>query len=118
MLAWVKHNNVYGNDIAGRNGYPGGSPQLSGNAIGKPVPSNDWWSNVLISDHSSNLFNYPMAMRTQPEGLGVGLVVPVSTANGSSEPLGPTSPIIIGVNNLSSSKTTVDDYSDWTVTFS
>ena len=59
-----------GNDIAGRNGYPGGSPQLSGNAIGKPVPSNDWWSNVLISDHSSNLFNYPMAMRTQPEGLG------------------------------------------------
>ena len=59
-----------------------------------------------------------MAMRTQPEGLGVGLVVPVSTANGSSEPLGPTSPIIIGVNNLSSSKTTVDDYSDWTVTFS
>jgi len=107
-----------GNDIAGRNGYPGGSPQLSGNAIGKPVPSNDWWSNVLISDHSSNLFNYPMAMRTQPEGLGVGLVVPVSTANGSSEPLGPTSPIIIGVNNLSSSKTTVDDYSDWTVTFS
>ena len=32
-----------GVDEAGRNEYPSGSPQLSGNAIGKPVPTNDWW---------------------------------------------------------------------------
>jgi len=30
-----------GTDSAGRNGYPSGTPQLSGNAIGKPVPTND-----------------------------------------------------------------------------
>ena len=31
-----------GTDAAGRNGFPSGTPQLSGNAIGKPVPTNDW----------------------------------------------------------------------------
>jgi len=35
-----------GTDSAGRNGYPSGTPQLSGNAIGKPVPTNDFLSQV------------------------------------------------------------------------
>ena len=30
-----------GTDVAGRNGYPSGSPQVSGAAVGKPVPTND-----------------------------------------------------------------------------
>ena len=53
-----------GTDAAGRNGYPSGAPQLSGNAIGKPVPTNDWWSKLVKENHADNLFNYPMTMKT------------------------------------------------------
>ena len=30
-----------GTDVAGRNGFPSGTPNLSGAALGKPVPTND-----------------------------------------------------------------------------
>ena len=33
-----------GTDEAGRNTYPSGTPYVSGNALGKPVPTSDWWS--------------------------------------------------------------------------
>ena len=33
-----------GTDSAGRNATPPGTPNLSGAALGKPVPTNDWWS--------------------------------------------------------------------------
>ena len=105
-----------GVDIAGRNGFPSGSPQLSGGALGKPVPTNDWWSALVKLDHASNLFNYPMAMRTLPRGLDVGYIVPPSGPNGSSEPLGPFSPIVVGVTGLEAARATVSDHSDWTVT--
>lgn len=39
-----------GYDQAGRNKVPAGTPQLSGAAAGRPVPTNDWWSNVLYKD--------------------------------------------------------------------
>ncbi len=60
-----------GTDSAGRNGYPSGTPQLSGNAIGKPVPTNDWWSKLVKENHADNLFNYPITLKTTNEGLVV-----------------------------------------------
>ena len=62
-------NSHPGTDAAGRNNFPSGSPQLSGNAIGKPVPTNDWWSKLIKEDHADNLFNYPMTMKTTNTGL-------------------------------------------------
>ena len=35
-----------GVDIAGRNSYPSGSPQLTGPALYKKIPTNDWWSRL------------------------------------------------------------------------
>ena len=40
-------NSYPGADSAGRNGFPSGTPQLSGVAQGKPVPTNDWWSKLV-----------------------------------------------------------------------
>ncbi|MDG1805282.1 glycosyl hydrolase [Flavicella sp.] len=97
-----------GVDEAGRNGYPSGSPQLSGDAIGKPVPTNDWWSSVVKEDHASNLFTYPMTLKTTNTGLVV-TYIPWGV-------IGDSAPINIGLSNLNTSKTTVSDYSDWTVT--
>ena len=101
-------NNFPGTDSAGRNGYPSGTPQLSGNAIGKPVPTNDWWSKLIKENHADNLFNYPMTLKTTNEGLIV-TQIPWGV-------IGDSSPIEVGLAGLNVTKTTVSDYSDWTVT--
>ena len=101
-------NSFPGTDSAGRNGFPPGSPQLSGNAIGKPVPTNDWWSKLVLENHAGNLFNYPMTMKTTNTGLIV-TYIPWGV-------IGDSAPIEIGLSGLSTTRTTVSDYSDWTVT--
>ena len=60
-----------GYDSEGRNAIPAGSPQLTGLAATKPVPTNDWWSKLLNTDHINNLYNYPFAMETTTSGLGI-----------------------------------------------
>ncbi len=105
-----------GTDVAGRNGVPPGTPQLSGNALGRPIPTNDWWSLLLRENHVANLFNYPMAMRTLPTGLDVGYIVAPSGPGGSAQPLSDISPIVVGVTGLNAPRATIADYSDWTVT--
>ena len=97
-----------GTDGAGRNSYPSGTPYLSGNAFGKPVPTSDWWSALIKNGTASNLFNYPFTMKTIPSGLVVSYI-----PSGVIDDLIPFS---VGVTGLSASTTTVSDYSDWTVT--
>ena len=97
-----------GTDSAGRNGFPSGSPQLSGNALGKPVPTNDWWSSLIKFNHADNLFNYPMTMKTTNQGLVV-TYIPWGVIDDQQ-------PIVVGVQGLNASQATVSDYSDWTVT--
>jgi endo-1,3(4)-beta-glucanase len=101
-------NTFPGTDSAGRNGYPSGAPQLSGNAIGKPVPTNDWWSKLVKEDHADNLFNYPMTLKTTNTGLIV-TYIPWGV-------IGDSKPIEVGLTGLNTTKTMVSDYSDWTVT--
>jgi endo-1,3(4)-beta-glucanase len=105
-----------GVDSEARNGYPSGTPQISGNAIGKPVPTNDWWSALIKTDHVSNLFNYPLAMRTANGGLVVSYIIAPSGAGGSTQPMDDVLPITVGVTGLNATRCTVSDYSDWTVT--
>ncbi len=88
-------NNFPGVDSAGRNGYPSGTPQLSGNAVGKPVPTNDWWSKLVLENHADNLFNYPMTMKTTNEGLIV-TYIPWGV-------IGDSSPIVVGLSGLNAS---------------
>lgn len=96
-----------GVDEANRNSFPSGTPQLSGEAVGKPVPTNDWWSKLIKENHANNLFNYPMTMKTFNSGLIVTYI--------SSGPIGDSEPIKVTLSGLNASKTTVSDYSDWTV---
>ncbi|XMO87930.1 glycosyl hydrolase [Algibacter sp. AS12] len=101
-------NSFPGTDEAGRNGFPPGTPQVSGVAVGKPIPTNDWWSKLLKENHADNLFNYPMTMKTTNQGLIV-TYIPFGV-------IGDSAPIEIGLSGLNTSNTTVSDYSDWTVT--
>ena len=97
-----------GTDAAGRNAVPSGKPQLSGNAVGKPVPTSDWWSALVKNGQASNLFNYPFTMSTTNAGL-ITTYIPWGV-------IGDNNPVEIGVVGMAATKTTVSDYSDWTVT--
>ncbi|MAN26592.1 MULTISPECIES: glycosyl hydrolase [Mesonia] len=101
-------NTFPGTDSAGRNGFPSGSPQVSGNAVGKPVPTNDWWSKLIKENHADNLFNYPMTLKTTNQGLIVTYI--------PWGPIGDSAPIEVGLTGLNASMATASDYSDWTVT--
>ena len=100
--------NFPGTDVAGRNGFPAGTPQLSGAATGRPVPTNDWWSKLVKEDQADNLFNYPMTMKTTSTGLIV-TYIPWGV-------IGDSAPIEVSLSGLQTSRTTVSDFSDWTVT--
>ena len=97
-----------GADVAGRNAYPSGTPFLSGNAVGKPVPTSDWWSALVKNGTASNLFNYPYTLKTTVNGLVVSYI-----PTGVIDDL---MPFLVGVTGLTTTNTTVSDYSDWTVT--
>ncbi|MHC1778387.1 MAG: glycosyl hydrolase [Lentimicrobium sp.] len=97
-----------GVDVAGRNTFPSGTPFLSGNALGKPVPTSDWWTAVARNGEASNLFNYPFTMKTSSQGL-IATYIPFG-------PIDDIQPVIIGVSGLSAGNVTVSDFSDWTVT--
>ena len=96
-----------GTDVAGRNGFPSGTPQLSGSALSKPVPTNDWWSKLVKENHADNLFNYPLTMKTVNEGLII-TYIPWGV-------IGDSAPIVVGLDGLNSDNATVSDFSDWTV---
>lgn len=97
-----------GTDSAGRNGVPSGTPQVSGRAVGRPIPTNDWWSKLIKENHADNLFNYPFTMRTVNNGLIVSYI-PRGVIDDQL-------PVVVGVSGLATNRATVSDYSDWTVT--
>ena len=97
-----------GVDEAGRNSYPSVEPQLSGPAANRHIPTNDWWSSVIKNNHVSNLFNYPMSLKTTNQGLVVSYI-PWGVYDDQD-------PIIIGLSGLNANYASVYDFSDWTVT--
>jgi endo-1,3(4)-beta-glucanase len=107
-----------GTDAAGRNALPPGTPNLSGNAAGKPVPTNDWWSNFLTSNFGGNCFNYPLNYQSKTSGLVINNTVPGAAKREYRQPISDVHAIVAGTSGLAASKASVNDYSDWTVTLS
>jgi len=105
-----------GTDSAGRNAMPPGKPNLSGPAVGKPVPTNDWWSHCLVPSFTANLFNYPLNFRTLAAGLNINDTVPGTSARDYRQPISDVQAVVVGTTGLSASSASVYDYSDWTVT--
>ena len=100
-----------GTDAAGRNAYPASAPQVSGKAATRPVPTNEWWCNELISNHGTTMFNYPVTLKPLDNGLCI-MSAPVGGA------LPGDTPVTIGLTTTSATQTTVSDHSDWSVTVS
>lgn len=99
-----------GYDQAGRNGFPTANPLVSGEAATRPVPSNKWWSQKLTTASPENLFNYPLGLQTDPNGLGI-------VRNPQEGAITAQRVLVVGVEGVMQDVPTVCDYSDWTVTF-
>ncbi|MBM3438890.1 MAG: carbohydrate-binding protein [Bacteroidetes bacterium] len=97
-----------GTDVAGRNGYPSGSPYLIDSLKNKPVPTNDWWSAKVKNAHCDNLFNYPLTLKTVNAGL-VTSYIPWGV-------ISDIEPITVGVTSLNHSAPYISHYSDWLIT--
>ena len=105
-----------GTDVAGRNDLPNvASPNVTGNAATRPVPSSDWWTPFLAADFGNYVYNYPMSLRAKSNGLVLSYTQPLSGPDQMKEPMSAVDPLIIGVDGLSASKAPVSDHDDWTV---
>ncbi|MHA7056919.1 glycosyl hydrolase [Aquimarina sp. M1] len=106
-----------GVDAAGRNSYPSGTPWLSGVAASKPVPTNDWWSDMIKTDHGSKAFNYPLSFRSIDTGLNINYTIPLGSGPSDyRQPMSDVQAIVVGTEGLNASNSTVSDHSDWSVT--
>ncbi len=107
-----------GVDEAGRNTYPSGTPYLSGAAAGKPVPTNDWWSDFVKTDHGGKAFNYPLSFKSKSQGLVINYTIPLASTNTDyREPISAVDAVVVGLEGLAASASTISDHSDWGVTF-
>ena len=55
----------------------------------KPIPTNDWWTDVLMNQYAGNLHAYPVTIN--PENYGCQLIFPVNWVGSDMEkdfPLG------------------------------
>lgn len=98
-----------GTDKAGRNAVPQDCSYLTGNAAGRPIPTNDWWSPKLLSASPNNMFNYPIGIKTLSSGLDMQLTM-------QGQATAADVAMLVGLQGLNATPK-VSDYSDWTVTF-
>lgn len=104
-------------DAAGRNRPPNGTPRVSGQAQGKPIPTADWWTGLLTANDAI-LYNYPLSMRSMSTGLIMSFTFLGQGANDTRQPMGPEQPIVLGVQGLTGTFPTISQHTDWTVTAS
>ena len=99
-------------------------------AFNKPITTHKWWSSILwqndpANPYSENLFAYPISAHAQSRGLDIGypttpaITPDIITGQGwkaQEYHYELARDLTIGVANLTSADTKVDNYSDWTVT--
>ncbi|WP_299439032.1 glycosyl hydrolase [uncultured Aquimarina sp.] len=91
------------------------------NMIGKPVPTNDWWTSVLYNENQDgsrnggNLWTYPLLSRANSEGYQIGH----RTAKdwGGDESIGISVDYLVTLtgDNFTANKTIATNWSDWHV---
>jgi len=78
----------------------------------RPIPTNDWWTNILIEQYGGLLYAYPLV--TEPTAQGINIQYPNSfNANGTSLDRG--NGLVVSGENYYPEKAIATDWSDWSV---
>lgn len=81
---------------------------------GRPIPTNDWWTDIINSRFSGSLWGYPAMLRTSDAGVEVNY--PTYWADYGKEIKSRTR-ISVGARDFRASATIATDWHDWDVTF-
>lgn len=77
---------------------------------GEPVPTNDWWTNLLVDTYSGNLWTYPQVVKA--EGYGIFVAYPNHWSDDGCEMKWDTQLTIKG-RKFHPEEAIADDWSDW-----
>lgn len=81
---------------------------------GRPIPTNDWWTDIINNKFSGSLWSYPAMLRTGD--YGVQICYPSYWADYGKE-LKPKSALFVGGVKFTAESTIAADWSDWSVVF-
>lgn len=79
---------------------------------GRPIPTNDWWTDVIASRYSGALWSYPAMLHTSEEGVKVSY--PSYWADHGKE-IKALSHITVGAHRFRADATIATDWHDWDV---
>lgn len=83
---------------------------------GAALPTNDWWTNILASPFSGNLWTYPLKVNTSQNGVGVSAFNGINASGGNITPSGEEAVTMMGQSGTFTRDALVN-YGDWTVKF-
>lgn len=81
-------------------------------APGKPIPTNDWWTDLLASQFSGALWSYPSMLHTSADGVTVSF--PTRWSDNGTEVLS-DSRVRVGGVKFTASEASALDWHDWDV---
>ncbi|MEE0979108.1 MAG: hypothetical protein UH625_06845, partial [Muribaculaceae bacterium] len=81
---------------------------------GHPIPTNDWWTDIINSRYSGALWSYPAMLRTGDYGVQINY--PSVWADEGKE-MKPLSSITVGGVKFTPEATIATDWNDWGVVF-
>ena len=81
-----------------------------------PVPTNDWWTNLLFSPFAGDMYAFPQKINDSATGVAVSGFTGVGTdpSGGSIQPNGQQS-LAVGAVGTTFQRDALLDYGDWTV---
>lgn len=88
--------------------------QLLPEAEGRPVPTNQWWTNLLVNRFTGQLHVAPHQVRTGRDG--IELFLPTRWNDSGSDPIA-ENPLRIGGVDFTAEETRAKTWSDWLLTF-
>ncbi len=80
----------------------------------QPIPTNQWWTNLLVSKYTGQLWEFPMMLNADDNGLK--LFYPVKWNQSGSDPVS-DDPLKIGGDGFRPIGTFAKRWGDWTLTF-
>ncbi len=100
---------------------PDGQPVyvLDGNT--EPVPTNDWWTPLILKDMYADpqyhLWAHPLDFTVNPEGLGVHFATEWSGGQDINKTFVIPAPVLVGGEGFTPDRELVKEWGDWTVAF-
>lgn len=81
---------------------------------GRPLPTNDWWTDIINSRYSGALWSYPQMLNTSEAG--VEICFPTYWADAGKE-MKSKSSLTVGASGFRADATIAEDWHDWDIRF-